>query len=277
MSLTDHDFDYVRRLVYDSAGIVIEPGKEYLVESRLLPVCRHESLDSIEALVHKVKTAQPVPLVRRLVDAMTTNETTFFRDVEPFEALRRHVLPALIEARRPARQLTIWYAASSSGQEPYSASMLMDAEFPELRGWTVQQLATDISPTVLARAREGRYTQLEVNRGLPARYLVRYFSKEGPDWQIADAIRRMVRFEEMNLVRPWPLMPQMDVIMLRNVMIYFDTDTKKRVLRNARSLLRPDGYLFLGGAESPMNLDDSFERLPFERAGCYQLKPARSA
>lgn len=265
-------FDYVRDFVRTEAGIVIEAGKEYLVESRLLPLCRHESLDSIDALVQRLRAAQGQPLARRLVDAMTTNETTFFRDVEPFETLRKHVLPALIEARRPTRQLNIWYAASSTGQEPYSASMLIDTEFPELKAWTLNQLATDLSPTVLARAREGRYSQLEVNRGLPAKYLVRYFTKCGPDWQVQDSIRRMVRFEEMNLVKPWPLLPQMDIIMLRNVMIYFDTEAKKRILRNVRTLLRPDGYLFLGGAESPMNIDESFDRQQYERAGCYRLK-----
>lgn len=274
MTLNGQDFDYVRQMVYDNAGIVIEPGKEYLVESRLTPLCRQENVDSIDLLVQRMRGPQGVALVRRLMDAMTTNETTFFRDVEPFETLKKHVLPALMEARRASRQLNIWYAASSTGQEPYSASMLIDTEFPELKGWSLMQLATDLSPTVLGRAREGRYSQLEVNRGLPAKYLVRYFTKAGNDWQLEESIRRMVRFEEMNLVKPWPLMPQMDIIMLRNVMIYFDTEAKKRILHNVRTLLRPDGYLFLGGAESPMNIDESFDRQQYERAGCYRLKSA---
>ncbi|MBS1818605.1 MAG: protein-glutamate O-methyltransferase CheR [Acidobacteria bacterium] len=272
MSLSGSDFELVRRVVYDTSGIVLDPGKEYLVESRLQPLCRHENVPSIPRLVQKLREPGAQPLVTRLVDAMTTNETSFFRDVEPFEALRRHVLPALIEARRATRQLNIWYAASSTGQEPYSVSMMLDAEFPQLRGWIVNQLATDISPTVLERARAGRYSQLEVNRGLPAKYLVHYFTKVGNDWRLKDNIRKMVRFEELNLIKAWPLLPAMDIVMLRNVMIYFDTEAKKRVLSGARRVLRPDGYLFLGGAETPMNLDDSFDRQPYPRAGCYTVK-----
>lgn len=273
MSITAQDFDFVRHLLYAQAGIVVEPGKEYLVESRLGPLCRRENLDSIETLVGRLRSTTFQPLTKKLVDAMTTNETMFFRDVEPFEVLRKHVLPELIAARRSVRRLNVWYAASSTGQEPYSVSMIIRSEFPELAGWDVNQLATDISPTVLERAREGRYSQLEVNRGLPAKYLVTYFTKQGNDWQLKDDIRRMVRFEELNLTRPWPVMAPLDIVMLRNVMIYFDTDAKRDILHKVRTMLRPDGFLFLGGAESPMNLDDSFDRQQFERAGCYRLKP----
>lgn len=277
MSISAQDFDFVRRLVYSQAGIVVEPGKEYLVESRLGPLCRRENLDSIEALVGRLRSTTFQPLTKKLVDAMTTNETMFFRDVEPFEALRKHVLPELIAARRGVRRLNIWYAASSTGQEPYSVSMLIRSEFPELAGWDITQLATDISPTVLQRAREGRYSQLEVNRGLPVKHLVTWFTKHGNDWQLKDEIRRMVTFEELNLTRPWPMTTPFDIVMLRNVMIYFDTDAKRDILRRVRGVLRPDGFLFLGGAESPMNLDDSFDRQQFERAGCYRLKQQQTA
>ena len=276
MSITQQDFDFVRNLVYAQAGIVVEPGKEYLVESRLGPLCRRENVDSIDKLVVKLRGAASQPLIKKLVDAMTTNETMFFRDVEPFEAMRKHVLPELIAARRSTRRLTIWYAASSTGQEPYSVSMLMRSEFPELASWDITQLATDISPTVLDRAREGRYSQLEVNRGLPAKYLVAWFTKQGNEWQLKDEIRRMVRFEELNLTKPWPAMPPVDIVMLRNVMIYFDTGAKRDILKKVRGMLRPDGFMFLGGAESPMNLDDSFDRQQFERAGCYRLKQTLS-
>jgi chemotaxis protein methyltransferase CheR len=155
--------------------------------------------------------------------------------------------------------------------------MLLHHEFPELRGWDVQHLATDLSSAVLTRAREGRYTQLEVNRGLPAKYLVSYFTKAGNDWQLKEDIRAMVRFEELNLIKPWPSMGPFDIVMIRNVMIYFDTDAKREILRRVRGLLRPDGYLFLGGAETTMNLDDTFDRQQFERAGCYRLKCGQAA
>ena len=272
MTIASADFDFIRRLVYDQAGIVLEPGKEYLVDSRLLPLCRREGFASIDELLRRLRAAGAQALAARVVDAMTTNETTFFRDVDPFEALKRHVIPGLIEARRSARRLSIWYAASSTGQEPYSLSMMLDAEFPELRSWDIHQIATDISPTVLDRAREGRYTQLEVNRGLPARYLVNYFTKVGNDWQLKDSIRNMVRFQELNLVKSWPAIGPFDIVMIRNVMIFFDVDAKRDILRRVRSLLRPDGFMFLGGAETTMNLDESFDRMHYERAGCYRLR-----
>ena len=274
MTIAPADFDLIRRLVYDQAGIVLEPGKEYLVESRLLPLCRREGLASVDELLQRLRGLNAHTLTARVIDAMTTNETTFFRDVDPFEALKRHILPGLIEARRSSRRLSIWYAASSTGQEPYSLSMMLDTEFPELRSWDIHQIATDISPTVLERAREGRYTQLEVNRGLPARYLVNYFTKVGNDWQLKDTIRNMVRFQELNLVKAWPAIGPFDIVMIRNVMIYFDVDAKREILRRVRSLLRPDGFMFLGGAETTMNLDDSFDRMQYERAGCYRLKSA---
>ncbi len=277
MPITASDFEFVCGLVLTQAGIVLEPGKEYLVESRLLPLARREGFATIEEFVSKVRSPLSNGLVPKVVDAMTTNETTFFRDVEPFEVLRKHVFPALLEARKATRRLNVWYAASSTGQEPYSVSMLIHEHFPQLLAWDLQQLATDISPSVLARAREGRYGQVEVNRGLPAPYLVKYFSKQGNDWQLRESIRRMVRFEELNLNRPWPSMPEMDIVMIRNVMIYFDVDAKKQILSRVRRILRPDGYLFLGGAETTMNLDDGFVRQQYDRAGCYRLRTAEAA
>lgn len=277
MSISTSDFDYLRTLVRAQAGILIDPGKEYLVESRLQPLCRRESLASFEELVKKLRSPLGKELGQKVVDAMTTNETTFFRDVEPFEVLRKFVLPQLIEARKATRKLSIWYAASSTGQEPYSVSMLIQEHFPELLSWDLQQLATDISPTVLERAREGRYGQVEVNRGLPATYLIKYFNKMGNDWQLKDSVRKMVRFQELNLIKPWPPMGNVDIVMIRNVMIYFDVDAKKQILGRIRNMLRPDGYMFLGGAETTMNLDDGFLREPHDRAGCYRRKSALAA
>jgi chemotaxis protein methyltransferase CheR len=277
MSINADDFEFVRTMVRAQAGIILEPGKEYLVESRLLPLAKREGFASIEELVAKTRAPLGNGLNQKIVDSMTTNETTFFRDVEPFEALRKFVLPELIERNKQTRRLSIWYAASSTGQEPYSVSMLIQEHFPQLLSWDLQQLATDISPSVLARAREGKYGQVEINRGLPANYLVKYFSKQGNEWQLKESIRKMVRFQELNLIRPWPTMADADIVMIRNVMIYFDIEAKKQILGRIRRILRPTGYLFLGGAETTMNLDDSFVRQQYERAGCYRPRMAEAA
>jgi chemotaxis protein methyltransferase CheR len=277
MPITANEFEQIRTLVRQQAGIVLEPGKEYLVDSRLQPLARREGFGAVADLITGLKGPMGAVLSQKVVDAMTTNETTFFRDVEPFEVLRKNVFPELIEARKATRRLHIWYAASSTGQEPYSVSMLIQEHFPQLLSWDLQQIATDISPSVLARAREGKYGQVEVNRGLPAHYLVKYFNKLGNEWQLKDPIRRMVRFEELNLIRTWPTMPEIDIVMIRNVMIYFDVDAKKQILGRIKRILRPDGYMFLGGAETTMNLDDGFARQQYDRAGCYRPRTAAAA
>jgi chemotaxis protein methyltransferase CheR len=277
MAITAHEFEMIRTLVRDRAGIVLETGKEYLVESRLQQLVRRENLASVSDVIAGLRGRGGEALAQKVVDVMTTNETTFFRDMVPFEVLRKHVLPRLIEERKAVRRLNIWYAASSTGQEPYSVSMLIHEHFPQLLSWNLTQIATDISPTVLARAREGRYGQVEVNRGLPASCLVKYFSKQGNEWQLKDSVRSMVRFEELNLIKPWATMPEMDIVMIRNVMIYFDVEAKKQILAKVRRILRPDGYMFLGGAETTMNLDDTFVREPYERSGCYRLRTAVAA
>jgi chemotaxis protein methyltransferase CheR len=260
------------------AGIVIEAGKDYLVESRLGPLARKEGIASIDTLITTVRSGRHPDLRRKLVEAMTTNETTFFRDTEPFEYLAQDILPRLIESRRATRQLRIWYAASSTGQEPYSVSMLLHERFPELLTWNVTQLGTDYSRPALERARAGRYTQVEINRGLPASLLVKYFDKRGLEWEIKDDIRRMVRYEELNLNAPWPATHgPFDIVFIRNVMIYFDPDAKKRILANIHHLLPADGYLFLGAAETTFNLDERFVRADNGRAGCYKKAPAGAA
>jgi chemotaxis protein methyltransferase CheR len=266
-------FDYIRSLVLSDAGIVLESGKEYLVESRLTPVAKREGLPSIAELVSAVRT-RGGDLRRKVVEAMTTNETTFYRDGEPFEFLEKHVLPKLIDARRARRQLRIWYAAASTGQEPYSVSMLIREQFPELLGWQLTQLGTDYSRPALDRARKGRYSQVEINRGLPAKLLVKYFAKQGLEWEIHESVRAMVKYDELNLNAPWPALGQFDIIFIRNVMIYFDLESKKRILNNIHKLLPADGYLFLGAAETTFNLDERFVRCDAGRAGCYQKAPA---
>jgi chemotaxis protein methyltransferase CheR len=182
------------------------------------------------------------------------------------------VLPDLIARRSAVRELNIWCAASSSGQEPYSLAMLIRESFPKLASWKVRILATDLSTDILARAREGRYSQLEVNRGLPATLLVKYFQKRGCDWYLKDDIRNMVDYQIVNLSDRWPYLPLMDIVMIRNVLIYFAVETKKEILAKVRRVLKPDGYLFLGAAETTFSIDNSFERVQFERATCYQVR-----
>jgi chemotaxis protein methyltransferase CheR len=270
MEISAATFDFVRTLVCDQAGIVLERDKQYLVEARLIPVARRRGFESADALVQHASTTGDAGLKQSVVEAMTTNETTFFRDGEPFEALRQQVLPAIIERRQTAKHLRIWCGASSTGQEPYSLAMLLREHFPALQSWKVEFLATDLSEEVLARAREGRYTQLEMNRGLPVTYLVKHFDKQGLDWQLKADIRRQVTFEKLNLVKAWSLRGPFDLIMLRNVMIYFDVPTKRQILQRILRLMPPDGYLFLGTAETTMGIHNGFERESWRKTGFYR-------
>jgi chemotaxis protein methyltransferase CheR len=272
MGLNETDFDYVRRLVYDGSAIVLEPTKTYLAETRLLQLARQEGLASVTELVARMRDSRKDILHRRVVEAMTTNETSFFRDVHPFEALKAEVVPKLIEARGDVRALNVWCAACSTGQEPYTIAMVLREHFPVLSSWNVRILATDLSRDVLEKAREGRYGQLEVNRGLPVSLLVKYFTREGLHYRVNEDLRKLIDFRELNLAESWFPMPRMDLIFLRNVLIYFDVDTKRRILARARELLRPDASLFLGGAETTINLDDSFERVVMGKASCYRLR-----
>lgn len=259
MTLSETDLEYVRRIVYDGSSIVIEPTKRYLVDARLGPVAREAGVGTIAELVARLRTTRTEGLHAKVIEAMTTNETSFFRDVHPFEALKKAVLPALIEQRAGARRLDLWCAASSTGQEPYSIAMLLCDAFPALsQGWTVNFIATDLNAEVLERARSGRFSQLEINRGLPAPYMVKFFRREGTDWVLKDEVRGRVTFRQLNLARPWTELPRMDVVFIRNVLIYFDQETKRDILARIRQLLRPDGYLFVGGSESTIHIDTAY-------------------
>lgn len=255
-AITAIDFDFISALAYSRAAIVLERGKEYLVEARLTPLARSEGFDSLATLIAAMrKTSLPGLLHTKAVDALTTNETYFFRDFHPFEALRRSIIPALIAERQLSRQLTIWCAACSTGQEPYTIAMLLREHFPQLASWSVEIIATDLSPTVLRQAGAGRYNQIEINRGLPALYLVKYFTQQGSAWFIKPEIREMVKFRPLNLIEPWPILSPCDLIFIRNVMIYFDVETKRTILRKLRGCLRPHGSLFLGSSETTLNID----------------------
>jgi chemotaxis protein methyltransferase CheR len=274
MTISASEFDYIRRVVLEQSAIVLEEDKQYLAESRLLPLARREGFDSIASMVAWLGAKKFDGLQRKVVEAMTTNETSFFRDFHPFEALRKSILPDLVLRRASSKELSFWSAACSSGQEPYSLAMVLQEHFPSLADWNVKIIATELSTEMLARAREGRYSQLEVNRGLPATLLIKYFRQHGTDWQISEHLRRRVEFQIVNLAEAWPLLPPMDVILMRNVLIYFGLDTKKRILGRVRQLLKPDGFLFLGGAETTFNLDDAFERVQFDRTICYHVPKA---
>lgn len=263
------DFEFLRGLLRSKSAIVLDDGKEYLVESRLAPVLREAQLPSIRDLVHLLRGRNPA-LEGKVVDAMTTNETSWFRDIHPFEALRTTLLPELIERRRATQDITIWCAAASSGQEPYSLAMLIREHFPQLSGWSVRILATDLSPSMIERARGGRYSQLEMNRGLPAAYLVKYFERVGAEWQVKSEIRSMVEYKLLNLAEPWPTMPALDMLFIRNVLIYFDRDTKRNILGNVRKVLRPEGILVLGSSETTFNIDDGWASRTIGKAILYQ-------
>lgn len=272
--MTTADFDYVRGYVRKEAAIVLEPGKEYLVESRLLTLARKEKIDTIDDLVRHLRTGPQNGLHRKVVDAMTTNESSFFRDLHPFEALKKYTLPELMGRRVKERQLSIWCGAASTGQEPFTFLMVLAEHFPELLKWDLKFIATDLSTEVLARARAGRFSQLEVNRGLPAALLVKYFTRRGNEWEFDETLRQRVVFQELNLIKDWPILPAADIVFLRNVLIYFDVDTKKTILGKVRRLLRPGGSLFLGGAETTLNIDDAFQRVVLDKTTCYQVKAA---
>lgn len=277
MALSALEFDYIRRMLREQSALSLDDGKQYLVESRLEALARQEGFPSLQELIAKLQAGPGNTLLhRKVAEAMTTNETSFFRDVRPFRLLEKLVIPQLMALRADERALNIWCAASSSGQEPYSVAMLLRDAFPTLALWKIRFIATDISQAMLDRSRSGRYSQLEVNRGLPAAMLVKHFIKVDGDWQISDGLRRMVEFQRMNLIEPWPPLPRLDIVLMRNVLIYFEVEKKREILGKIRNVLRPDGYLLLGGAETTINIDDTFEPIQFEQTSCYQVRAKKA-
>lgn len=271
--VTAANFAFISQLLRNHCALVLESGKEYLLRSRLTPVAQKIGVADINQLIERLRQGDDNLLLTQVVEAMVTTETSFFRDLHPFETIRKVVLPELIQRRRTLRQLNIWFAASSSGQEPYSLAMLLNENFPELSNWQINLLGTDISHEMLQRSRLARYSQLEVNRGLPAAMLQKWFRKDGDHWQLDERIRSMVTFSQLNLAQPWPAMPKWDLVFLRNVMIYFDNSVKSNILGRLSRVLHPDGYLLLGGAETTLSLDDSYYRIESLKSGFYQLKP----
>ena len=270
MTISTSAFTFVRELVRAESAIVLEPGKEYLVESRLVPLARAAGHPDVDAYVAELSTRRTPSALKQVVEALTTNETSWFRDTDPYTTLRETILPELAR-NRPRKQLRVWAAACSSGQEPYSIVMTA-LDTPALAGWRVDVTATDLSEEMLERGRRGEYSQLEVNRGLPATTLVRHFERQGLSWRINQSIRDRVEFRSLNLTRPFPPMGQFDVVFLRNVFIYFDLPTKREVLQRVRQVLAPDGHLFLGAAEMTMGVDDAWERVPAGRSSVYRIR-----
>jgi len=271
-SISQLDFDYIRALVREESSIVLDDGKMYLVISRLSPLARENDFPSVGAFISHLQSAVHGELHTLAVEAIATTETSFFRDLHPFVEIRDTILPELIRTRRDtSKSLSIWSAACSSGQEPHSIAMILRDRFAELAGWNLQLLASDISRRMIERAQEGVYTQIEVNRGLPAPYLVRFFNQNESRWHLKDELRGMFRFFRQNLADEWVAVPPVDILILRNVLIYFDMETRRKVLRRVRRLLRPGGYLVLGSAETTLNLDQEFVRVRSGRTVFYQV------
>jgi len=273
MAIAAADFDFVSELVRAGSGIVLEAGKEYLVDARLSTLAKHEKLDSIATLVAQVRAQPYGRLHTLLIEAMTTNETSFYRDHHPFDALKKVILPSLMASRADSKTLSIWCGACSTGQEPYTIAMTL-CETLKLSDWKVTFIATDLSAEMVERSRAAKYNQIEINRGLPATMLVKYFEKHGLEWQIKEPLRKMIDFRILNLTQPWAGLPKVDIVFLRNVLIYFDNETKRQILGKIRGLMKPDSVLFLGCAETTLCLDDSYERTQVEKTTCYRLRPA---
>jgi chemotaxis protein methyltransferase CheR len=245
------DFEYLRAVVMRNSGNQVDPSRDYLFESRLQGLLRTRGFESLSQLVSALRSGPGAALERSVAEAMTINETSFFRDTPTFDYLRETLLPALIENRRDTRTLRFWSAASSSGQEAYSIAILLREHFPLLAGWRVDILGTDLSAEMVDRASAGRYQRIEINRGLPARLLVKYFVRTGDEWEVHPDIKRLCRFQQRNLCQPSPVSETFDIVFLRNVMIYFPQETRRQVLLVMHRALPVDGILFLGLSEQP--------------------------
>ena len=256
--MTSADFTFIAAFLKERSGLIITQDKMYLLETRLTSILRDNGLSSLAALVEMLRQPGGTKVKDLVVDAMTTNETSFFRDSHPFEALRKSIIPGLIERRAASRSLRIWSAACATGQEPYSLAMMLKDHFPVLGGWKVEIVATDLSPTVLERAREGVYSTFEVQRGLPIQMLVRHFDQQDSNWKIKPELRQTITFRALNLLEDFAVLGQFDVVLCRNVLIYFDQPTKTRILAAIARRIVPDGVLLLGGAESVFGLSDAF-------------------
>ncbi len=263
--MTTFDFDFLRRLLKERSGLVLSADKEYLVESRLLPVARRRGLAGLSDLVQKLKAPGAGGLLAEVVEAMTTNETFFLRDKVPFDHFRQSIMPALLGARENRRRIRIWCAAASTGQEPYSLAMCLKEMGDKIAGWRFEIIATDLSTEVLEKAKIGLYSQFEVQRGLPIQMLLRHFTQTGDSWQISPDIRAMVQYRALNLLEDFSSLGAYDLVFCRNVLIYFDQPTKIDILERIKRVVEPDGFLVLGAAETVVGLTDAFKPVHDQR------------
>ena len=270
------DFEFLSQLLNKRSGLVLTEDKAYLLESRLMPVARKRGMKGLEDLISTIRTSKEEDLLREVTEAMTTNESFFFRDIKPFDTFRKVILPDLLENRAAMKSFRIWCTAASSGQEPYSLAMVMKEQAAKLTGWSYEIVATDISTKMLVKATKGIYSQFEVQRGLPIQLLLKYFKKANDVWEIDPSLRDMVTFKEFNLLNDPKALGAFDVVFCRNVLIYFDQPTKTRILESISRMLPADGRLFLGGAETVLGITDKFKPVPGQR-GVYCLAEALPA
>jgi chemotaxis protein methyltransferase CheR len=270
------DFEFIADLLKKRSGLSLTKEKAYLIESRLNTVARKWNFTGFDELVKAVRGANNEPLLVDVTEAMTTNESFFFRDQKPFEQFKDVVLPHMLQHRAKTKTFRIWSAACSSGQEPYTLAMLLKENEARLAGWRVEIVATDLSNEILNRAKEGFYSQFEVQRGLPITLLVKYFKQNGDRWQISENIRKMVTFKQFNLLSSPAALGRFDIVFCRNVLIYFDPPTKAKVLNGMAELMPKDGFLYLGGAETVLGTSDRFKLMPGQR-GIYNLSEPEAA
>ncbi len=268
--MTPQDFQMMSGLVRERSGLVLNEDKAYLLESRLTPITRKNGMKTLEELVSNVKSTKNEALICEIVEAMTTNESLFFRDSKPFDQLKNLVFPQLLKSREATKRIRIWSAACSSGQEPYSIAMIIKEAGACFSNWKIEIVATDLSEEMLTKARSGVYSQFEVQRGLPISLLVKYFKQVGDKWEIDPALRSMVTYRPFNLLKDPKPLGQFDIVLCRNVLIYFDQETKGRVLNGISKLMPEDGSLYLGGAETVLGITDRFEPVAGQR-GLYKI------
>ena len=274
MAIPLNDFKYIADLVYKKSAIVLDTKKQYLVEARLASLIRLEGINDTSSLLGKLRAPSSEQLRAKVVDAMTTNETSFFRDNYPFEELRQKILPTLIKNREKEKKINIWCAACSSGQEPYTIAMVLLTHFKQLfsNNWNIKIIASDISDKMLTTAKAGKYNQIEINRGLPSKMRERFFTQNDNTWTVNDELRRSIEFKKINLVERLVGLPRLDIIFMRNVLIYFDLDTKNAIFSKIENLMSPDSLLFIGSTETIIGITNNLERYPASRSSLYQLK-----
>ncbi len=268
--MNPNDYQYLSKFLIESSGLALGEGKEYLLEARVTPLSQSFGFSDVAELISKLRRGRDVRISTAVTESMTTNETSFFRDKTPFEEIKATLLPALIEKRRALQKLRIWCAAASTGQEIYSLLMLMEDSFPELKSWRIEVVGTDIAQSMLNRSQEAVYSQFEVQRGLPTPLLIKHFEQVTQGWRIKDTLRNRVKWQQLNLLSEFAHLGPFDMILCRNVLIYFEVAHKRDVLERMRNILSRDGYLMLGAAESIVGITDQFERFRECRSAVYQ-------